>query len=692
MHRFTCVGKDCRVRASPKRARQRGLPALFGGVAISERTRRRKLEHAKPRPKKDGKLCRNGHWALTNSEGALGETVGPPTSLDVVSYFCLHSRMTSGLFIDPTTLPSDAGGAVQLLFLLLVYGKILMDSSSMISEGSELLLLVPSLAGVVGSVVLPVLGAVPDGAIVLFSGMGDNAQEELTVGVGALAGSTIMLLTIPWCLSIIGGRVNLDPVSGEALYKRPSGASKYWSKVSTKWHMKYNGIGILPPVRMAALIMLWSAANFLIIQIPAFVYAADVSTAALAEDERPWAGLGLATTALSFVLYLLYQWRTSNSDELKNDKIAEITLKNISRGKLSLLGALGPEFEEAIREHHALRRCSWRGRRESSEGMETGASAALPLASEYGSLADDSRDLRPLKASVMERLVFICRPFFHRYDWDMTGTLDRGEIWQLFADLGEAPGPEEFRELWEEYDRDGDGQLNFQEFLDLVIDHAMSVLHEGHHHERRSSWRGEEGVGRKQAGPVHKVEAEAEAEEEEEEEEIPEDLKDLPWETQQSRLMRRAFYMMAEGTLLILVFADPLIGVLSEVGARTGIPAFYVSFVLSPLVSNGAEVLAAYSYAQKKSSKTISISLATLMGAAVMNATFVLFIFLLLIYVKRLAWTFSAETVAILFVQIVVGLLALSKSQSLWHALFILFLYPVSLVLVYVMENIFGFD
>ena len=36
------------------------------------------------------------------------------------------------------------------------------------------------------------------GAIVLFSGLGDNAQEELDVGIGALAGSTIMLLTIPY--------------------------------------------------------------------------------------------------------------------------------------------------------------------------------------------------------------------------------------------------------------------------------------------------------------------------------------------------------------------------------------------------------------------------------------------------------------------------------------------------------------
>ena len=35
---------------------------------------------------------------------------------------------------------------------------------------------------ILGSVVLPILGAVPDGCIVLFSGLGPNAAEELAVG------------------------------------------------------------------------------------------------------------------------------------------------------------------------------------------------------------------------------------------------------------------------------------------------------------------------------------------------------------------------------------------------------------------------------------------------------------------------------------------------------------------------------
>jgi len=46
--------------------------------------------------------------------------------------------------------------------------------------------------------------------IVLFSGMGPNAQEQLNVGVGALAGSTVMLITIPWVLSVYAGRVDIE--------------------------------------------------------------------------------------------------------------------------------------------------------------------------------------------------------------------------------------------------------------------------------------------------------------------------------------------------------------------------------------------------------------------------------------------------------------------------------------------------
>lgn len=85
------------------------------------------------------------------------------------------------LFINVSTLPQDGYGFFQLIFLFVVYGYILMNASNLISDGSEFLLLVPSYAGIVGSIVLPILGAVPDGMLILFSGIGSDAQNQLAV-------------------------------------------------------------------------------------------------------------------------------------------------------------------------------------------------------------------------------------------------------------------------------------------------------------------------------------------------------------------------------------------------------------------------------------------------------------------------------------------------------------------------------
>lgn len=66
--------------------------------------------------------------------------------------------------------------------------------------------------GLIGGLVLPILGALPDAAIIAMSGLGGSvaeAQEQVAVGMGTLAGSTVMLLTIAWAGSLVLGRCDL---------------------------------------------------------------------------------------------------------------------------------------------------------------------------------------------------------------------------------------------------------------------------------------------------------------------------------------------------------------------------------------------------------------------------------------------------------------------------------------------------
>ena len=43
--------------------------------------------------------------------------------------------------------------------------------------------------------------------------------------------------------------------------------------------------------------------------------------------------------------------------------------------------------------------------------------------------------------------------------------------------------------------------------------------------------------------------------------------------------------------MLVLLFSDPMVDVLSEIGNVVHVPAFYVSFLLAPLASNACELI-----------------------------------------------------------------------------------------------------
>lgn len=135
---------------------------------------------------------------------ASNVTVPPATGLGTAD--CLQ-----GTFPCSNTISGNT-------FLVLAYGFLVAYGSKYIAEGAEQLLEIFD-PGVISGIVLPVLGALPDAAVIgaaVAGASGAQATEALSVGIGTLAGSSMLLLTLPWIITMVVGKVplNKDGVGG----------------------------------------------------------------------------------------------------------------------------------------------------------------------------------------------------------------------------------------------------------------------------------------------------------------------------------------------------------------------------------------------------------------------------------------------------------------------------------------------
>ena len=163
------------------------------------------------------------------------------------------------------------------------------------------------------------------------------------------------------------------------------------------------------------------------------------------------------------------------------------------------------------------------------------------------------------------------------------------------------------------------------------------------------------------------------------EKEMEEEDEDHFLELSDGQLIAYACAELALGTLLVIIFSDPMVDTIDAFSNTINVSSFYVSFVITPLASNSSEIYSALVFAQKKTQEGISMGFSALYGAACMNNTFVLGIFCCLVYVKQLEWTFVAETLVILFTIIVVGMNGLKPTVTVWQGIPVLILFPLSI-------------
>uniref|UniRef100_A0A5B7A0T4 EF-hand domain-containing protein n=1 Tax=Davidia involucrata TaxID=16924 RepID=A0A5B7A0T4_DAVIN len=176
------------------------------------------------------------------------------------------------------------------LFLIIVYGYLMYQAATFLSNGSELLLEILG-PGLVGGLLLPILGALPDAMLILVSGLSgstETAQSQVSVGMGLLAGSTVMLLTVIWGTCVLVGKCDLhESIALDG--KDTKGFSLTGSGVGTDIWTSY-----------AARIMAISVIPFIVVQLPVlFVHSTSGRHLAVL--------IALIVSLVLLVSYCLYQ-------------------------------------------------------------------------------------------------------------------------------------------------------------------------------------------------------------------------------------------------------------------------------------------------------------------------------------------------------------------------------------------------
>ncbi|PRQ31085.1 putative sodium/calcium exchanger membrane region, EF-hand domain pair [Rosa chinensis] len=489
-------------------------------------------------------------------------------------------------------------------------------AATYLTNGSELLLEILG-PGIIGGLFLPILGALPDAMLILVSGLSgstETAQDQVSVGMGLLAGSTVMLITVVWGSCVFIGKCDIEnniAVDNKDTKK----LSLTGSGVSTDIWTSYS-----------AIIMAVSVIPFIVVQLPQLLSSTYLRQLAVL--------IGLVFSLALLISYCMYQVFTP---WIQRRRFAYVKHKHIISGLLKQL------------KMRAL-----------------------------GKLLDDNGELNE---GVITKL-------FHTIDVDKDKSISPSELRALIVGIRfdeiELDEDDAVEKVMKDFDTTRDSLISLDEFKAGV----QKWLNEAKRAGKSTSNSGSH--AEKFLDDFHeqtKKEHDLIVGEEDQSDEIVEGV-DNPKKTS-----IKAGLMLLAGTLIAAAFADPLVDAVDNFSDATSIPTFFISFIALPLATNSSEAVSAIIFASRKKKRSASLTFSELYGAVTMNNVLCLSVFLALVYVRGLTWDFSAEVLVIVIVCVVMGVFgSLRTTFPLWTTSIAYLLYPFSLVLVYVLDYIFGWS
>ncbi|XP_048130102.1 sodium/calcium exchanger NCL-like isoform X3 [Rhodamnia argentea] len=586
------------------------------------------------------------------------------------------------------------------LFLILVYEYLLFHGESYVASGSQQIFKVLG-PGIFGASAFHVLSALPEALILLASGLLNSkevAQEYVVTGVGLLAGSSILLLTLLWgtCV-LLGSRDFCD-----GMERNTSSSSNYSGK---KFLSSLKGSGIITDLKTSytARIMVFSAIPFIMIQIPDIflIYSA----------QRIVILCALAVSVGLLLLYFFYQifepWiQKRRLEYVKHEQLVLRIIQHMQRHALERLVT-----EDGAPNIQALRRLFEEIDHDGDDAISPSELKELLLEIKFkhehvdkDKAVDDvikefdidsdqriSKDkfvtgftkwLEEAKIT-MDKQTHSKRSFKDLYQIDRNGdnSISQSELKELLMGIkfGDIPFDvdEVVLKVIEVFDRSGNRQINEEEFVTGLA----SLLD--------TSVKGDES----QAPKLNTSQDDFYQRTWEETDKLVDEDNGKGDVEKSSWIWVKSISLLLLGVIIVSVLAEPLISSVQSFSTSAGIPSFFVSFILVPLATNARGATAAIKACRHKKARTTSLTFSEIYGDVFMSNMLGFCVLLSLVYARNLTWEFSAEVLVVLIVCGVVGLIASFRSTfPVWTSILAYFLYPLSLLLVYVLDDVLNYS
>ncbi|XP_050370542.1 sodium/calcium exchanger NCL-like [Argentina anserina] len=627
------------------------------------------------------------------------------------------------------------------VFLMAVYEYLLFQGESYLAAGGKQIFKILG-PGVFGASAFHILGALPESLLLLASGFFNTkeiAEDYVYTGVGLLAGTSIMLLTVLWGTCVIVGRQHFTSCNDTN-----SSTALSWAR--TPALLTNCGITIDLETSVLARIMIFSVIPFLIMQI------ANIFHSTYVENIFILVALGISIVFL--LLYFIYQvfrpWVQKRRLEfVKHGNLVSDILQHVQKHALGRIltvqGApnvrairrLFEEMDEDADDHISVPEVKKllqeikftsmandedKGIAEVMKKFDIDNNGKInkdEFVNGFTKWVDEYKLLHKENTErSLEDIYQVFQPWIENRRKEremkknlMSEVLSHFQSNSLGAILTEngMPHMDNIRRLFEQIDRDGNNNISETELRELImsiksgnipleVDEAVNKLVEELDTSGDHMINEEEFVTglTKWMNKSHGTE------------ELEDDLYQRTWdatdklvdeETKRGGPVDKSLWSwfkaishMVLGFVVLAVLAEPLIDNVQDFSTAVGIPSFFVAFVLVPLATNARQAASAISAASRQTPRTTDLTFSEIYGGVFMNNVLGFSVLLTIIYAREMTWEFSAEVLVVLIVCLVVGLIASLKSTfPLWTAIVAFLLYPLSLLLVYILNDVIGY-